>query len=85
MSTRHRSDRNRRSRGKRSLHPLLENLEIRLTMTVGPHLNLLEFHDPSGIPSGLTPSAMGIVPQVNGLSLPAGYRMDLAKELLNYR
>ena len=37
----------------------------------------MEFHDPSRIPAGLTPSAMGILPQVNGLPFPVGYTPDL--------
>ena len=48
----------------------------RLVMAVGPHLNLLEFHDPSRIPAGLTPSPMGILPQDNGLHFPVGYTPD---------
>jgi subtilase family serine protease len=65
--------RHRRLRSRRSLQPLLENLEVRLVLAVKPHLNLMEFHDPRRIPAGLTPSAMGILPEVNGLPFPVGY------------
>ncbi len=63
----------RRLRGRRSSLPLLEDLEARLVMTVGPRLNLLEFHAANKIPVGVTPSAIGILPEVNGVSAPVGY------------
>ena len=73
MSTRHRSLRLQRSRGKRSRPPILEGLEARLVLSVRPHLNFMEFHDPSRIPAGETPSPMGILPLVGGLPFPIGY------------
>ena len=73
MSMLHRRSGPRRFRGKRSLLPLLENLEDRQLLAVSPYLNLKEFHDPSRIPAGLTPSSTGILPQVNGLPFPVGY------------
>jgi hypothetical protein len=42
-------------------------------MTVSPQLNLLEFHAASRIPAGVSPSAIGILPDVNGVSSPVGY------------
>ena len=37
-------------------------------MTNTPHLNLMEFHPADKIPTGVTPSAIGILPEVNGVS-----------------
>jgi hypothetical protein len=47
-----------------------------VVLAVRPHLNFMEFHDPSRIPAGLTPSALGILPKVNGLPFPIGYTPD---------
>jgi len=56
----------------------LENLEPRLVLSVNPHvqLNLMEFHDPSRIPPGVTPSPLGILPLDGGTSFPVGYTPD---------
>ncbi len=64
---------------------LLETLEDRFLPSgygpaaapaFSPHLNFREFHDPSRIPAGLTPSALGILPQVNGVPFPVGFTPD---------
>jgi hypothetical protein len=73
VATRHRSLRFQRSRGKRSQPPILESLEARLVLSVRPNLNFIEFHDPSRIPLGETPSPMGILPLGGGLPFPIGY------------
>ena len=73
MATRHRSLRIQRSRGKRSRPLFLECLEARLVLSVRPNLNFMEFHDPSRIPAGETPSPMGILPLDGGLPFPIGY------------
>jgi len=75
VSIRQHSRRNRSLGAKRSLRPLLENLETRLVLSVRPHLNLnlIEFHDPARMPAGVTPSPMGILPLVGGLPFPIGY------------
>ena len=70
------SSRRRRSFGrKRDCSPLLENLENRLVLSGTPrvNLNLMEFHDPSRIPAGVTPSPLGILPLGGGLPFPVGY------------
>jgi hypothetical protein len=51
--------------------PLVEALESRFLPSVS--LNFREFHDPSRIPAGRQPSAMGILPQDNGFQFPIGY------------
>ena len=42
-------------------------------MKAGPHLNLMEFHPADRIPTGVAPSAIGILPEVNGVTSPIGY------------
>ena len=76
MSNRDRSLRFRRSRGKRSRPPFLECLEARLVLSSRLQLNFMEFHDPSRIPAGETPSPMGILPLDGGLPFPVGYTPD---------
>ena len=73
MSTHQSIRRFRPLRGRRFSRPRLENLEARLVMTVSPQLNLIEFHAASRIPQGMSPSAIGILPEVNGVSSPVGY------------
>jgi subtilase family serine protease len=70
---RHRNRRVQRSRNWKSTLLFLENLEVRLVMTTGPRLNLWEFHAGNKIPAGVTASAIGILPEVNGVSDPVGY------------
>src|SRR5580704_6615567 len=59
-----------RSRLPRTLEPLVELLEDRFLPSVS--LNIMEFHDPSRIPTGVKPSAFGILPKNNGSSIPTG-------------
>ena len=73
MSTGHRSPRPGRFRATQSRSPILECLEVRLVLSNRPKLNFIEFHDPSRIPAGVTPSPMGILPLVGGLPFPIGY------------
>ncbi|HEV3437152.1 MAG TPA: choice-of-anchor Q domain-containing protein, partial [Gemmata sp.] len=54
--------------------PIVELLEGRVLPSVS--FNLMEFHDPSRIPAGLKPSALGILPQDNGFDFPVGYTPD---------
>ena len=81
VSIRQGSTRRRPLGSKRSLRPLLENLEARLVLSHNPHLNLnlMEFHDPSRVPAGVTPSPLGILPLDGGLPFPIGYEpVDLS-------
>ncbi len=76
MSSQRRSFRVLRSRRKRLVQPILENLETRLVLSSSStsiHLNLQEFHAPGTYPAGLTPSPLGILPQDNGFTFPVGY------------
>ncbi len=66
--------RSNRSPLRRSVVPIVELLEGRVLPSVA--LNLMEFHDPSRIPAGLKPSALGILPQDNGFDFPVGYTPD---------
>ena len=73
-----------RSRLPRTGKPVVEPLEGRVlpSTSMGPNpaaaafLNIQEFHDPSLIPGGLTPSGVGILPQDNGSPFPVGYTPD---------
>ncbi len=76
MSSQQRSFRVLRSRRKRLVQPILENLETRLVLSSSStriDLNLHEFHAPGTYPAGLTPSSLGILPQDNGFTFPVGY------------
>ena len=76
MSSQPRVFRALRSRRKRLVQPILENLETRLVLSSSStsiNLNLQEFHAPGTYPAGLTPSPLGILPQDNGFSFPVGY------------
>jgi len=55
----------------RTVAPIVELLEGRVLPSIS--LNIREFHDSSHIPAGLKPSALGILPQNNGLDFPVGY------------
>jgi subtilase family serine protease len=60
-----------RSRVARIFAPVVELLETRVLPSIS--LNFVEFHDPSRIPAGRQPSALGILPQDNGFQFPIGY------------
>ncbi len=59
------------SRSRRTVEPIVELLEGRIVPSVT--LNLREFHDPSRIAAGVTPSRLGILPLDNGFQDPIGY------------
>ena len=73
-STKPGHSRSNQSRSRRTPEPMVEMLEGRIVPSV--NLNFVEFHNPSLIASGLTPSRLGILPQTNGFDFPVGYVPD---------
>jgi len=76
MSSRRGSFRALRSRRKRLVQPILENLETRLVLSGLSNLinlNLQVFHVPSTHTAGSKTSPTGILPLDGGSSAPVGY------------